>query len=123
MKNICQDGWQDRECPLGVVAMQHIPQTSDGSLQWAKVHSNMFRGEFLQRLIELRNDFAQLNYKDHELDESITREIQTIQASDKAKAEAAAKGHPVNVTFLWDILPQEMEHIAQRLRALAGQLK
>lgn len=118
---LCSDGWRDG-CPVGTVALGQIPQTADGSFWWNKTHSNMFRGKFLPHLIELRDDFARRDFKDDELDEAIKRELFSIQESDRRKADAAAKGHPISYSYIWDILPQEIEMMAERLRVLGNQV-
>lgn len=96
--------------------MGNIPETSEGSLQWIKLQSKIFHNKMLPRVIELKDDFAKLNFKDLQLDQ----EIDQIQDNDKMKDDF--QGQPIPNSSMWDIQPQEIADIADRLRVLGDQV-
>jgi len=91
MEDLSRQGWKDK---------QAMPSDSKGLLQWDKARSDYFRFRYLEKVIDLRNEFAQLHLRDSDLDSLL---------------ESAQSGR--------DIVAMEIEQVSDELRALAGRIK
>lgn len=105
MENLWSHGWKGGpwdsiRMPKGFVQVQKMPDLHDvqANLQWVKNRSSYFRFRFLQRVIEMRDEFAQLHLRDTQLDEYLKNE---------------------RMDSAFNIPPQSIQSVAERLRVLA----
>jgi hypothetical protein len=95
-----------------------MPKTARaGLIQWTKNRSNYFRGNFFDRVLDMRNEFAALHLRDEKLDDFLKYQGMIEQANKQMAANQSTQ----QTDSL--ILPQEIEDIAERLTVLADQIK
>jgi hypothetical protein len=77
-------------------------------LSWNDRRSDYFRVRFITKVIELKNEFAQVHVRDEWLDDFFMRDevVGQVASSNRQKT----------------IIPQGLEQIAERLRVLANQV-
>jgi hypothetical protein len=71
IRDLCLRGWRGRGCqetPPGFV--QRMPTTEPEMGQWVRGLSDYFRWRLFERVLDIRNEFAQLHLRDQELDSS-----------------------------------------------------
>ena len=121
MEDLYMHGWRegDPRLPHAMPLVEHMKIPPAASLEqmadWNRRRSDKFRFRFFSRALEIRNEFAQLHIRDQRLDEFFEREEMVAQAN--RQLAAAGQQRQIDV-----ILPQEIADIAERLRALAGQI-
>ena len=122
MQDLYMHGWRegDPRVPHVLPPIEHMKIPPAATLEqmedWTRRRSDKFRYVFLPRVLEIRNEFAQLHLRDRELDEFFETE-ETISQASRQLAGTGQQRHVDRV-----ILPQEIEEVAERLRALAGQI-
>jgi hypothetical protein len=77
--------------------------------------SEYFKFRFLQRIVDIRSEFAELHLRDEKLDDFL-KYHGTIETMDR---QIVVAGRSPNIL----ILPQHIEEVAERLRILAAQIK
>ncbi len=74
MNSLYEHGWPQRSYPpqqkrwSGHI-VQQMPPNSDDILKWSKSRSNYFMAMFFKKVLDLRNEFAQLHLRDQRLDD------------------------------------------------------
>ncbi len=122
MQDLYMHGWRegDPRVPHAMPPIEHMKMPPVATLEqmedWNRRRSNKFRFVFFNRVLDIRNEFAQLHLRDRRLDEFFEVEKMVEQAN----SQLAVPGQQRQVDR--QILPQEIEDVAERLRALAGQL-
>jgi len=115
---LTEHGWNvPPGSPLyGQPGIQQMPTGTEELQQWVHSRSSYFRWTFLPKVLELRNEFAQIHLKDQELDDFFSAEgmIEETTHVIAPRTTQSVLGH--------DILPQRMERIAERLQVLANQV-
>lgn len=113
MENLCEHGWgphpssQQLKKWSGRI-FETMPKTEEGITQWTRSRSNYFKFRFVKRVIDLRDEFAQLHIREQDLDSFI----------------ALYREHPLHLMEdRYFILPQKIERVAECLIKLAEQIK
>lgn len=112
MTDLYRNGWRlPRDIPsrLRIIpqSIQPRPTTNEGWRTWNEARSVAFHFMFYQRVVDIRNEFAQLHMKDEQLDDYI-------------KSEEAMKQNPFDKTVWYtSTIPVKIESIAERLAVLA----
>ncbi len=119
MSDLYRNGWPPgpgQQISPGFV-IQQMPTTGNELSRWIKNRSGYFRWRFFERVLDIRNEFAQLHLRDERLDDFFKYQGMIEQAN---KQMAAIDPQRQIDTPL---LPQQVEEVAERLRVLAEQIK
>jgi hypothetical protein len=100
------------------VVQQFPGSDSAKTALWVKTRSGYFRFRLRDRVIDIRNEFAQLHLRSQELDEFLDHE----KRNDDFEKQMAALP-PQNRVATPDIFPPQIESVAKELRVLAEQIK
>jgi hypothetical protein len=115
---LCDRGWPDsRRCIAGPATVA-MGKTSQEVQEWTREVSNYFRSEYLQQVVDIRNEFSQFHIEDKELDELLQGDFATTQLPDRQM-----KLPDNRPDYLPQTLPQEIQIIADDLRGMAGQIR
>jgi hypothetical protein len=118
MDDLFRHGWRsiDHEPPPSYAYARPMPTDPTAFNTWMLTRSAHFEFRYLPKVIELRNEFSELHLRDDRLDAFLKYRA---EQNDTDKIVAAVGGtnreHP--------ILPMDIEMIAERLNALASQIK
>ncbi|HEY2234228.1 MAG TPA: hypothetical protein VGK01_12220 [Candidatus Angelobacter sp.] len=96
--------------------IRRMPLQEPAIGQWMNTRSQYFKFRLLPKIIDIRNEFAELHLRDERLDGFLKYQK---MAEDSNKSIAAA-GYAIQQN---PILPQEIEEVAERLKVLSGQIK
>jgi hypothetical protein len=113
MQDLYEHGWREgdpRHAPPATI-FEHM--TSGIGTDWVTQRSRFFRVRFFQKVLDIRNEFAQLHLRDERLDAFFEAEGMIEQANKQMVA------HGLSQTEI-RILPQQIEEISERLKVLAG---
>lgn len=120
MQDLYMHGWNERDprVPHVMPPVEHMKMPPAATVEqmedWNRRRSNKFRFTFFARVLDIRNEFAQLHLRDKRLDQLVDEEERVAQANEQLAA--AGKQGQIN------ILPQEIEEVAERLKVLAVQV-
>jgi hypothetical protein len=119
MEDLSRHGWREKQPVDRRSPNFHMPDVTDieGLQKWIQTRSIHFRFRFLNRVIDLRNEFSQLHLRDERLDRFIESEGMIEQANQMMRQQNLAGMRQI------DILPQQIEEVAERLVVLANQIK
>jgi len=95
--------------------MEEMPTTPKEYGEWKDRRSWIFRGRFLPRVLEIRNEFAQLHMRYQDLDDSL-KWCGVVEQADKMAVGTTIQSER-------RLLPMEIQQIADRLVVLANQVK
>jgi hypothetical protein len=84
--------------------------------QWIQRRSNYFRSRFYERVLDMRNEFSTLHFRDEQLDDFF-KEDGVMENMNKQLIAAGQK------TFDLPIAPQTIVEISERLMVLANKIK
>ncbi len=120
MEDLYRHGWRQypgRKQESSRMPIQQMPTDSEGVMKWTRSRSGYFKFRFFERVLDLRNEFAQLHLRDQELDDFFKYQgmIENANRQLSALPQPQRIDHP--------ILPQEIERVAERLKILADQIK
>lgn len=119
-QDLWMHGWSPpagQQLPPGFV-IQPMPKGGREEItQWTRSRSSYFRWKFFDRVLDMRNEFAQLHIRDQRLDDFFKYQGMIEQAN----RQLAAAQPQRQIDSL--VLPQEIEMVAERLKVLAEQLK
>lgn len=120
MEDLWINGWHSNpvahvQKPPGFIVFQQMPKSYEEQKQWVHSRSNYFHWKFFDRVLDMRNEYAQLHIRDQRLDDFLKHEGVIEDANTHMVVIP-----PPEVNF---ILPQDIEDVTERLRALADQLK
>ncbi len=120
MEDLYTHGWRPMFMgdwkPRHPLIQDKMPDDEDGNRVWAERRSRNFKHRFYERTIELKNEFAQLHYSDHWLDEYFKNKKMQEDANNQLKGI----GKPQREIYF---MPQEIEKIAMHIRKLSEQIK
>lgn len=123
MEELYRNGWEQRPgkkiiyWPENFSKIPHMPTTQKDNEQWVENRSAFFKFRFLERVIEIRNEFSQLHIRDENLDDFL--KYQGMIEDANKRLSVTGSPHRINTP----ILPQQIEEVSERLRILAEQLK
>lgn len=118
MQDLYLHGWKNWANRPGqqTLAVQQMPNKPDEIEAWTRSRSGYFRFRFFERVLEIRNEFAQLHLRDQRLDDFFKYQGMIEQAN--RQMAAANPGREIDSP----ILPQTIEEVAERLKVLANQI-
>jgi len=96
--------------------LQQKPTSTEDYVSWAKSRSEHFKHRFMERIIEIRNEFSQLHIRDQDLDEIL--KYKGIQEDAKKRLASIPELQHIDL----QILPWQIERLAERLAILADHL-
>ncbi len=110
MEDLYVHGWPQHGWPPGSgqqfpreLVFRQMPTKEPERGQWDLARTRVFRFMFLPKVLDIRNEFAQLHIRDNQLDDVVRY----------------TEGRPEN----YIMLPQEIESVAERLKVMADQIK
>lgn len=117
MRELYRRGWWQRNGKPNEFVVEEMPTTPEGVIEWTNRRSRYFKFRFFDKVLELRNEFAQLHYRDQKLDDFFKYQgvIETANKDFAAMRQSQLTEYP--------ILPQQIEEIAERLKILADQIR
>jgi hypothetical protein len=109
MRDLYRHGWGGGSGLEREFVVQHYPEPQDrkGQVEWTHFRTAYFRFRFRDRVIGIRDEFVQLHLRNQELDRFLD--------SEKGYEEWEKK----MPTAVPDLLPQEIQEVAEQLRSLA----
>ena len=101
-----------------MTVLQPWPKTGEGIIKWYKSRTSQFRFFYLNKVIAIRNELAELHYRDAELDEILTTEegVKEVNGKMQTIPMPGLMGDHSELGSCGD-------DIAKRLRDLAAQVK
>ncbi len=93
-----------------------MPNTIEGMTEWTRTRSGAFQRRYFDKVLDLRNEFAQLHIRDEELDNFFRYRGMIEQAN--RQMGATQSPHQIDSS----IQPMQIERVAERLRALADKI-
>jgi hypothetical protein len=118
MQDLYRYGWKNwgnRSGQQGP-SVPKMPSSPEETQRWTSSRSHYFRFRFFEKVLDIRNEFAQLHLRDERLDDFFKYQGMIEQAN--RQMAAANPGHEIDVP----ILPQQIEEVAERLKILANQI-
>jgi hypothetical protein len=112
MEDLYRHGWPPpggQQLPLGFV-IEKMPTTPKEAVLWDHFRSDTFRFDSLQKLIAIRDEFAELHYHDNDLD-------QLVESEKRNKEEYGQDFTKWPALFL-----QENQRVCEELVMLANQI-
>lgn len=118
MQDLYLHGWKNWGSRSGqqTSAVQQMPSKPEEIQAWTRSRSSYFRFRFFERVLDIRNEFAQLHLRDQPLDDFFKYQGMIEQAN--RQMAAANPGRETDTP----LLPQQIEEVAERLKILANQI-
>jgi hypothetical protein len=118
MQDLYWHGWKNWGNRSGqqTLPVQQMPTKPEEIQAWTRSRSSYFRFRFAERVLDIRNEFAQLHLRDERLDDFFKFQGMIEQAN--RQMAAASPGREIDAP----ILPQQIEEVAERLKVLANQI-
>lgn len=121
MEDLYMHGWKNgggKSGGQGLPRGMQMPTDAAGIQNWTRSRAAYFRFRFFERVLDLRNEFAQLHLRDQRLDDFFKYQGM-VEEANRQMVAAGNAGAANNVGLL---LPQEIEDVAEQLKILAKQL-
>jgi|SRR6266404_481506 len=118
MQDLYWHGWKNWGNRPGqqTPPVQQMPTKPEEIQAWTRSRSSYFRFRFFERILDIRNEFAQLHLRDERLDDFFKYQGMIEQAN--RQMAAASPGREIDAPML----PQQIEEVAERLKVLANQI-
>jgi hypothetical protein len=112
LQDLYWHGWKNWSNRPGqqTLPVQQMPSKPEEIQAWTRSRSSYFRFRFFERVLDTRNEFAQLHLRDERLDDFF--KFQGVIEQANRQLAAASPGREIDAP----ILPQQIEEVAERLR-------
>jgi len=127
MDDLYRHGWHEQSEYFvtpptgGMIPQPQMPRAPKEYMEWTQHRSLYFRFRFLTRVRDTANEFSQLHLRDRQLDNFLDSEstLERVTKQSEAVASQNQTASPIEVP----ITAQQIQEVAERLMALADQLK
>jgi hypothetical protein len=117
MLNLYRHGWsiQGGQKIDSSLLIEQFPATPADYPAWIKRRSDYFRARFYEKVLDMRNEFTELHYRNEQLDDLLKKQAMLNVVNEKLVLMGQKDTFPMT--------PYDISEVADRLKALASKIK